>query len=215
MTKLRSSLYSFIFQALQCWSRPRDDHPSHSFPCTQCPSLSGQILIIQQFSASIWGEACCAQYFAIWWKINSRWLWLWDVQGWWRRYTLKSRLNSPKILTTTWKGRATLHSSRTREETPVGCRNPKVGLRNQSNGRSLFMTKKIVPAQFLVSGHVATRKRVFPIQTCRPPPPLSLTRTTWGSRRPRLTQPASTLWALKEANCQLCDRPPTYWSQWY
>ena len=119
----------------------------------------------------------------------------------------------------TWKGRATLHSSRTREETPVGCRNPKVGLRNRSksgsNGRSLFMTKKIVPAQFLVSGHVATRKRVFPIQTCRPPPPLSLTRTTWGSRPPRLTQPASTLWALKEANCQLCDRPPTYWSQWY
>ena len=48
-------------------------------------------------------------------------------------------------VTTTWKGRATLHSSRTREETPVGCRNPKVGLRNRSksgsNGRSLLMTK--------------------------------------------------------------------------
>ena len=51
MTKLRSSLYS---QALQRRSRPRDNHPSHGFPCTQCPSLSGPILIIdiEQFSAS-------------------------------------------------------------------------------------------------------------------------------------------------------------------
>ena len=41
-----SSLYSSLSQALQRWSRPRDNHPSHGFPCTQCPSLSGQILII-------------------------------------------------------------------------------------------------------------------------------------------------------------------------
>ena len=72
-------------------------------------------------------------------------------------------------VTTTWKGRATLHSSRTREETPVGCRNPKVGLRNRSKsdkyGISLFMTRKLFqsnswsPATWLPASECSPSKR--------------------------------------------------------
>ena len=146
MTKLRSSLYS---QALQRRSRPRDNHPSHGFPCTQCPSLSGPTLIIdiEQFSASTRRALLCT----IFCHLMKNQLQMAVVVRC-TRVVKKVDIDifvvvnlKENDVTTTWKGRATLHSSRTREETPVGCRNPKVGLRNRSksgsNGRSLLMTK--------------------------------------------------------------------------